>query len=217
MGYEQIDPLEEYGSTPESIVLTKSASPVYAQYAAMVGGGKKITAATAATPIAITTAVGHGLTTDQRVIVGGVAGGSEANGTWIADVVDSTNFTLRGSVGSTPGTTDTGFVTAKWASTARVLDGILLNSLTSSLILAGGVPVSVYYGDYDPSVPDAPLSSFIIVNRVTSRVNRRNGIGRSNGLRFRSATGFILVADTSSGNWGALESVNLTALYREVM
>ena len=211
MGYEQTDPLEEYGSIPDPMVLTKSTT--YADYADVVGGGIAISAATAATPIKITTASAHGLSTGGRVVIGGVAGGSEANGTWTVDVVDATNFTLRTSVGTSPGTASTGFVTAKWATTARVLDGIMLNSNTTST--TNEIPAWVYYGDYAPG--DTPIYKFQIINKTTSRINRRNGIGRNNGLRFRSEVGFIIVADVASVNWVSTDHIDITPLYREVM
>ncbi len=59
-----------------------------------------VTAATNATPIAITTSAVHGLTTGTRVIVAAVGGNTAANGTWAITVTSTTAFTLVGSVGS---------------------------------------------------------------------------------------------------------------------
>lgn len=61
--------------------------------------GLAVTAATNASPIAITTASAHGLSTGAVVTVSGVLGNSAANGTWIVAVVDATHFTLNGSNG----------------------------------------------------------------------------------------------------------------------
>src|SRR5215831_3267214 len=59
-----------------------------------------VTGGTTATPIVLTTAA-HGIPVGDvaSVTVVGV-GGLNANGTWIAQAVDATHLTLRGSVGS---------------------------------------------------------------------------------------------------------------------
>jgi hypothetical protein len=59
-----------------------------------------VTAATNATPIAITTSAAHNLSTGNQVCVDGVAGNLNANGYWVVTVTGSTTFTLNGSVGS---------------------------------------------------------------------------------------------------------------------
>lgn len=56
-----------------------------------------VTNATNAAPIQITTDQPHGLTTGATVLVEGVGGNLEANGTWTITVVDATDFTLNGS------------------------------------------------------------------------------------------------------------------------
>lgn len=53
-----------------------------------------VTAATNASPIQITTQAAHGLSTNQIVKITGVMGNSNANGIFVARVVDATNFTL---------------------------------------------------------------------------------------------------------------------------
>lgn len=60
---------------------------------------KTITAATNATPISVT-ATSHGYTTGDGVVITGVGGNTNANATWIIDVVDANTFTLRGSSGN---------------------------------------------------------------------------------------------------------------------
>lgn len=59
-----------------------------------------ITGATNATPIAITTASAHGLSTGNYVTNSGVLGNTNANGTFVITVTGSTTFTLNGSSGS---------------------------------------------------------------------------------------------------------------------
>ena len=58
-----------------------------------------ITAATNATPIQITSGA-HGLTTGDRVFIGGVTGNTAANGNHTVTVVNATTFTLNGSSGN---------------------------------------------------------------------------------------------------------------------
>lgn len=59
-----------------------------------------ITAATNATPIAITTSAPHGYATGQQVRITSVLGNTAANGVWTITVTGSTTFTLNGSTGS---------------------------------------------------------------------------------------------------------------------
>jgi hypothetical protein len=60
---------------------------------------KTLTAATNATPIAITV-TGHGYSTGDTVVVTGVVGNTAANGTWEITVTDANTFTLDGSAGN---------------------------------------------------------------------------------------------------------------------
>lgn len=64
------------------------------------GSPRTITAASNATPIAITTSGSHGWTTGDRVTIYGVAGNLDANSTWTITVTGATTFTLDNSVGS---------------------------------------------------------------------------------------------------------------------
>lgn len=65
-----------------------------------VPAGSVVTNATNATPIVITTAGAHGLTTTDPAIIYGVVGNINANGFWTVTVVDATHFSLDTSVGS---------------------------------------------------------------------------------------------------------------------
>ena len=60
---------------------------------------KTLTAATNATPIAITI-TGHGYSTGDTVVVTGVVGNTAANGTWEITVTDANTFTLDNSAGN---------------------------------------------------------------------------------------------------------------------
>jgi hypothetical protein len=60
---------------------------------------KTLTAATNATPIAITI-TGHGYSTGDTVVVTGVLGNTAANGTWEITVTDANTFTLDNSAGN---------------------------------------------------------------------------------------------------------------------
>jgi len=60
----------------------------------------KITNATNATPIVVTTAVAHNLATGDQVVIGSVGGNTNANGTWIATVTGATTLFLYGSAGN---------------------------------------------------------------------------------------------------------------------
>jgi hypothetical protein len=62
--------------------------------------GGSVTGATNASPIHITTASAHGLSTDDEVCITGVAGNLSANGYWVVTVVDTTHFELNSSSGS---------------------------------------------------------------------------------------------------------------------
>lgn len=63
-------------------------------------GGVLISNATNASPIQITTATPHGLSTGDHAVIGGVKGTTAANGLWSVHVVDSLNFTLDTSTGN---------------------------------------------------------------------------------------------------------------------
>jgi hypothetical protein len=59
-----------------------------------------ITSASNAIPIEITTATAHGYVSGQVVLIVGVGGNTNANGTWIISVTSNTAFTLNGSRGN---------------------------------------------------------------------------------------------------------------------
>ena len=78
----------------------------FAPIAAIAGG----------TPVRVTTAAAHGLTTGDRALVGGQRTLFDANGLWAVTVVDSTTFTLNGS--STPATTVNAGHFMRWTATS---------------------------------------------------------------------------------------------------
>lgn len=66
---------------------------------AQLAGTTNISAATNATPIAITSTA-HGLSTGDTVVITGVGGNTAANGTWEVTVTSANAFTLDGSTGN---------------------------------------------------------------------------------------------------------------------
>lgn len=68
------------------------------------------TAATNTTPIAITTSVNHGFTTNQTVTISGALGNTAANGNWAITVTGANTFTLVGSAGNGTYTANSGTV-----------------------------------------------------------------------------------------------------------
>lgn len=69
-------------------------------FAAAPPGAKTVTAATNATPIAVTTSAAHGRATGEIVTISGVLGNLAANGTFTITVTGANTFTLNGSVGT---------------------------------------------------------------------------------------------------------------------
>ncbi len=93
------------------------------------GGTLAITNATNATPIIVTTATAHGLTTGQTVSISGVTGNTNANGFWVITSTGNNTFSLVGSSGN--GTGSSGTVTNSFAN-----DGY--SGITSYTTEAGG-------------------------------------------------------------------------------
>lgn len=59
-----------------------------------------ITAATNASPIAVTTSAAHGLESNDIIAISGAVGNTAVNGQFTVTVVDATHFTLNGSSGN---------------------------------------------------------------------------------------------------------------------
>jgi hypothetical protein len=82
-----------------------TGSPSYSNVASLsippsAIAGTVITAATNASPIAITTSTAHGLATGDTVFIAGALGNTAANGAWLIVKTGASAFTLNGSVGS---------------------------------------------------------------------------------------------------------------------
>ena len=67
---------------------------------AIGGSTVAVTAASNTSPISITTAAPHGLSTGMQVAIGGALGNVAANGTFSVTVTSATSFTLDGSTGN---------------------------------------------------------------------------------------------------------------------
>lgn len=65
-----------------------------------IGSPLNVSNATNATPIRITTSSAHGYSDGMQVRIAGVTGNTAANGTWIIDMINSTDFDLLGSQGN---------------------------------------------------------------------------------------------------------------------
>ena len=85
----------------------------YEVWLGVCGPAVAITAATNTSPIQIT-AHGHGYKNGQKVTIAAVGGNTAANGTWIATLVDSDNFTLNNSMGNGAYTSGGVAVNADW-------------------------------------------------------------------------------------------------------
>lgn len=97
---------------------------------------KAITGATQATPIVVTSA-GHGLATNQGVVISGVGGNTAANGTWIVTFIDANTFSLNASVGNAAYTSGGVWVPAARNPTVRQSD-VSGAVAAADLITAGG-------------------------------------------------------------------------------
>jgi hypothetical protein len=67
-----------------------------------------VSAATNASPITVTSAAVHGLTSGERVVISGGTGNTAVNGTWTVTVVSATTFSLNGSTGNGTYTVNSG-------------------------------------------------------------------------------------------------------------
>lgn len=96
------DPINFVGAVPLVEVTQNFAdstdNPVVLITGTDSGGAHNITAATNATPIAITSEA-HGLTTGNKIRISGVLGNDAANGDWTVTVTSANAFTLDTSVG----------------------------------------------------------------------------------------------------------------------
>lgn len=93
---------------------------------------RTITAATNASPIAITTSAAHGLKTDDWVNVDDVAGNTAALGLWRITVTSTTAFTLNGSTGNAAYTS--GGTVQKVTETDFALSGLNMGQAASFTI-----------------------------------------------------------------------------------
>lgn len=139
--------------------------------------------ATPSAPITVTSA-GHGLASNQGVVISGVGGYTQANGTWILTVVDANTFTLNGTVNFTGNAYTSGgvWVVAARNPTVRQADvsgAILFSDLITN---AGGSAVTAdQYGKIS-------LFGFLI-NQPAGTVALANpdGTDNNNVLNLRNA------------------------------
>ena len=108
--------------------------------AAYVSGGRygsplgtTVTGATNASPIVITAAGPHGLSTGQNITIAGVVGNTAANGSWTVTVVDATHYSLNGSTGNAAYTSGG---TASGAQVSTDIDGFRIDAQGDAAYLA---------------------------------------------------------------------------------
>lgn len=103
-----------------------------------------VTAASNASPIVLTTAVAHGLSTGATVTVAGVTGNTAANGSWTITSVSSTTFSLLGSTGNGSYVSG-GTATVNTATALRFCgEGALRTNYPSWTTDAAGAPAYFY-------------------------------------------------------------------------
>ena len=119
------------GVQAPGIILGNSAMPVTVA----------IVNATNASPIQVTTAVPHGLQTNQSgIFIAGVLGNLATNGTWMVTVVDSLNVTLRNASGNSTGS---GAYTSGGVLAYQVSSPIPLQQAAAPLITSFNPPTGV--------------------------------------------------------------------------
>lgn len=137
------------------------------------GAAVAIASSTNASPIKITTAAAHGLSTGMQVLIASHLVNTNANGTWTITVVDATSFTLNTSTGNGVGVA-TGTSTPV---TVLDLDYLMLMSLSGYrkfTALSTGVAVS-------SAVVDDGINSYVY--SLTSGVKALDLSGEGNPLR----------------------------------
>jgi hypothetical protein len=132
-----------------------SQNVITQKYTSNSAVGLNITAATNASPIAITTSTAHGFLTGQLVNVSGVTGNTAANGTWFITVTGPTTFTLTGSAGNGAYTSG-GIVTAANvyyydAGIACFNHCIITNNTIASVVNSTTAPL-IYFWDINSQI-----------------------------------------------------------------
>jgi hypothetical protein len=148
--------LTDYGEfvdgtdTPGLTKSTPNASPSLLQW---TPSAQAVTGATPTTPIRITTANAHWLTSGATVVIAGVTGNTAANGIWAVTVTGAMTFTLDGSSGqgsyagggtAAAATTSLPFVSQETRSTAATVRGsapLHVSFVTTHVAAAGPVPI----------------------------------------------------------------------------
>ena len=128
-----------------------TATPVTVA-AAISGPTIAIVTASASSPIVVTTAVSHGLSTGAEVTIGGVAGNPSANGTFTATVTATNSLTLDGTAGAGNGTGGT--ISEPYLASA--LNGTVADALALATALEATAP-SLIAADRPGSLADMAL------------------------------------------------------------
>jgi hypothetical protein len=150
-------------STPASSTLGQPVTPGCVQL--------PIVAATAASPIVITTGSAHGLSSTWTVTIEDVEGLGGVNGTWAITVLSSTTFQLLGSAGTGTYTANTGIVEGGDLGQLDELiqdnvvpdgvDGVTLSALALPLTIVATVVVPVAYVATYQAAVGAALQAYV--------------------------------------------------------
>lgn len=146
-----------------------------------------ITNATNAGPIVITSA-NHRLTTGDQIIVSGVGGNSNANGTWTVTVIDQDTFSLDGSSGNAAYTSG-GTWTRNEVFVAYAGTGTPSHVFRSR---DGGIT----WDDVSATLPDVPAYSVVI--------DRTPGLGAPNGKVYVATEVGVFFSVDGGDNWARL-------------
>ena len=172
-----------------------------------------ITGATTATPIVLTTASAHGLGPGAYVIVTGVLGNTNANGTFIASAASGSSITLAGSVGNGTylggGSVDGGDLGAV---DSVIQANAVPDSVTEITQSASGFSVVVVA---NVTVPQAQVASYLANAQVALALYFRSvPIGGVSGgyLQYNDIVGTLYAAGSVNGQPSYVVSIPMLTL-----
>lgn len=140
---------------------------------------KKITGATNATPIVITTSADHGYQTGDTVVVKYVEGNLAANGSWSITVTSATSFSLNSSIGTGTFSGSLGLAANQSPPRIETMEQHLFSfgSTSTQCFLSGmtfyGNGVTSFGGIFDGTpIAGSATASFLLPEPVNTSANR---------------------------------------------
>jgi Tc toxin complex TcA C-terminal TcB-binding domain/Neuraminidase-like domain/Ubiquitin-activating enzyme E1 FCCH domain/Salmonella virulence plasmid 28.1kDa A protein len=173
------------------------ANPVPATVTTAIGGPViTITEASNATPIAITTASPHYLTTGMQVSISGVTGNTAANGTFMITVTGASAFTLNSATGNAP-----------WAGGGTVTQPYLAFALNGSVndVFAIATQIGATAPVLTPSAVAGSLADMAMLAAIASALDVATRYGIS-GTTLVQLAAVPATAATASAAMGALQA-----------